>query len=389
MESSGDICWPMCARDKNMIGLLNMTAEGCDANGGGCGPEFTPGTGDNRYGWCTLLGNVTLGQYRLYGDNFVPEAYGQSPMVWWTCGRTSSAAGGDSGDVNPNCTILDNPNYGATHFDSLPWAMVSLFQAITLEGWVDQMYDLMDGCSVWVFVYYVALVMIGAIVILNLFLAVLCNSLLESNDDVEETEDDVPDAEGGEKGVLKALRAMKHSNVIRQRCLELVRWKYFDVFIQSCIVINTVVMAAKFSPRPTAQLAQSIVYSSQWDYMPAALLPRSWSSSNALPHGHLRLRVRRSSSSALGPRRLPQMDSLERLRPGGGHRLDRRRSGMDLARAASRARPSPSLPPACRCSAPCASSACFKLVDASGEPAHHPRHPASKSVDAGLVPAQA
>ena len=168
------------------------------------------------------------------------------------------------------CTWKDNPNYGATHFDSLPWAMVSLFQAITLEGWVDQMYDLMDGCSVWVFVYYVALVMIGAIVILNLFLAVLCNSLLESNDDVEETEDDVPDAEGGEKGVLKALRAMKHSNVIRQRCLELVRWKYFDVFIQSCIVINTVVMAAKFSPRPTAQLAQSIVYSSQWDYMPAA-----------------------------------------------------------------------------------------------------------------------
>ncbi len=53
----------------------------------------------------------------------------------------------NSGLADAACTFLDNPNYGATSFDSYPWAMVTLFQSITLEGWVDVMYQLQDGTS--------------------------------------------------------------------------------------------------------------------------------------------------------------------------------------------------------------------------------------------------
>ena len=44
---------------------------------------------------------------------------------------------------------------------------------MTLEGWVDVMYDLMDGAALWAFAYMVPVVLFGGLIIINLFLAVL------------------------------------------------------------------------------------------------------------------------------------------------------------------------------------------------------------------------
>ena len=77
------------------------------------------------------------------------------------------------GSDSPACTSLDNPNYGINSFDSLPWAMITLFQSITLEGWVDVMYALMDGCSVFAAFYMVPIVLFGGLILINLFLAAL------------------------------------------------------------------------------------------------------------------------------------------------------------------------------------------------------------------------
>ena len=38
------------------------------------------------------------------------------------------------GVADAACSYRDNPNYGVNSFDSLPWAMITLFQALTLEG---------------------------------------------------------------------------------------------------------------------------------------------------------------------------------------------------------------------------------------------------------------
>ena len=53
------------------------------------------------------------------------------------------------------------------------FGFVSLFQAISLEGWVDMMYALMDGVSMWVWTYFVLLVVFGSFFVMNLAMAVI------------------------------------------------------------------------------------------------------------------------------------------------------------------------------------------------------------------------
>ena len=130
------------------------------------------------------------------------------------------------------CDYLSNPNYGITSFDSLPWAMVSLFQAISLEGWVDMMYQLMDGYGMWVVIYFILLVLVGAIIVMNLFLAVLCDNF-EMADDAA-TEDGLPEEpiEDAEEVMEREMKLLAHENKYRQMCLELIKIKRFDMFIQ-------------------------------------------------------------------------------------------------------------------------------------------------------------
>lgn len=41
-----------------------------------------------------------------------------------------------------NCTgYWDGPNFGITNFDNMLYAMLTVFQCITMEGWTDIMYN--------------------------------------------------------------------------------------------------------------------------------------------------------------------------------------------------------------------------------------------------------
>merc|ERR1719271_123124 len=113
-----------------------------------------------------------------------------------------------SGEAEPTCSYKSNPNYSVTSFDSMMWAVIALFQAISLEGWVDMMYQLMDGNSAWVFVYFVILVLFGAIIVINLFLAVLCDNFEMADRDGEEKVIE----ESGAAATEKALKKLDHKN---------------------------------------------------------------------------------------------------------------------------------------------------------------------------------
>lgn len=66
-----------------------------------------------------------------------------------------------------------NPNYGFTHFDNILSAWLAIFQCISLEGWVDIMYQLQDAVSGYSWVYFVVLIIFGSFFAVNLALAVL------------------------------------------------------------------------------------------------------------------------------------------------------------------------------------------------------------------------
>jgi hypothetical protein len=53
-------------------------------------------------------------------------------------------------EMYSECKKFRNPNFGSTSFDNILWAWLTIFQCISLEGWVDVMYMLQDGTSDWV-----------------------------------------------------------------------------------------------------------------------------------------------------------------------------------------------------------------------------------------------
>ena len=63
-------------------------------------------------------------------------------------------------------------------FDNLGWAMLTIFQMITLEQWTTVMYLLMDSNIWWMAVFFcISLVLIGSFFLLNVILAVLADAL--------------------------------------------------------------------------------------------------------------------------------------------------------------------------------------------------------------------
>ena len=68
--------------------------------------------------------------------------------------------------------------YNLIGFDNLGWAMLTIFQMITLEQWTTVMYLLMDSNIWWMAVVFaVSLVIIGSFFLLNVILAVLADAL--------------------------------------------------------------------------------------------------------------------------------------------------------------------------------------------------------------------
>ncbi|XP_053709070.1 voltage-dependent T-type calcium channel subunit alpha-1H-like, partial [Synchiropus splendidus] len=51
-----------------------------------------------------------------------------------------------------------NPHKGAINFDNIGYAWIAIFQVITLEGWVDIMYYVMDAHSFYNFIYFIFLI---------------------------------------------------------------------------------------------------------------------------------------------------------------------------------------------------------------------------------------
>ncbi|SHF69618.1 voltage-gated sodium channel [Microbulbifer donghaiensis] len=66
-----------------------------------------------------------------------------------------------------------------THWRNLPIALLSLFRIVTFEDWTDIMYTAMESMP-WAWLYFVSFVVMGAFVMINLFIGVVLNNLEEA-----------------------------------------------------------------------------------------------------------------------------------------------------------------------------------------------------------------
>ncbi|KAM7148662.1 voltage-dependent T-type calcium channel subunit alpha-1H isoform 2-T3 [Molossus nigricans] len=110
-------------------------------------------------------------------------------LGWEAYGQPQAEGAGGTGHnacINWNqyynvCRSGDfNPHNGAINFDNIGYAWIAIFQVITLEGWVDIMYYVMDAHSFYNFIYFILLIIVGSFFMINLCLVVIATQFSET-----------------------------------------------------------------------------------------------------------------------------------------------------------------------------------------------------------------
>uniref|UniRef100_A0A8D3CIH0 Voltage-dependent N-type calcium channel subunit alpha n=1 Tax=Scophthalmus maximus TaxID=52904 RepID=A0A8D3CIH0_SCOMX len=82
------------------------------------------------------------------------------------------------------------PNFGITNFDNILFAILTVFQCITMEGWVDILYHANDASgNTWNWLYFIPLIIIGSFFMLNLVLGVLSGEFAKERQRVEKRQE--------------------------------------------------------------------------------------------------------------------------------------------------------------------------------------------------------
>ncbi|XP_057217841.1 calcium channel, voltage-dependent, P/Q type, alpha 1A subunit, b isoform X6 [Triplophysa rosa] len=117
--------------------------------------------------------------HRTCFDNITGEIYDEQP-----CGDSLPARACPEGT---DCReYWQGPNYGITQFDNVLFAVLTVFQCITMEGWTDMLYYSNDALgSAWNWMYFVPLIIIGSFFMLNLVLGVLSGEFAKERERVE------------------------------------------------------------------------------------------------------------------------------------------------------------------------------------------------------------
>ena len=111
------------------------------------------------------------------------------------------------------------------HFGALDSAMLTLFTVVTLEGWAELMYTQLHGCDpndalcktpeahpLLAPVYFVTFVLFGTMIVLNLFIGVIMNSMQQAAAETDRAEDAKRRLAGAtESGLQHELRELQRA----------------------------------------------------------------------------------------------------------------------------------------------------------------------------------
>lgn len=70
------------------------------------------------------------------------------------------------------------------HFGSLPAALMALFQIITLDNWSDLFHAAQAGSPLAAAAYFVSFILLGTMIMLNLFIGIIMNSMAEMHAEI-------------------------------------------------------------------------------------------------------------------------------------------------------------------------------------------------------------
>uniref|UniRef100_A0AAY4EQZ1 Voltage-dependent N-type calcium channel subunit alpha n=1 Tax=Denticeps clupeoides TaxID=299321 RepID=A0AAY4EQZ1_9TELE len=106
----------------------------------------------------------------------------------YPCGSELPARLCDNGTVCKG--YWRGPNFGITNFDNILFAILTVFQCITMEGWVEILYHANDAAgNMWNWLYFIPLIIIGSFFMLNLVLGVLSGEFAKERERVEKRQE--------------------------------------------------------------------------------------------------------------------------------------------------------------------------------------------------------
>ena len=121
----------------------------------------------------------------MYRRRCVDPATGlppEYPLTGQFCRDTSHVLLGRSCPSRLECREYENPESGFISFDHFGWAALVIFRCITLEGWVQELYRVLDLAGVIAIFYFFPVVILGSFFILNLSLAVVSEQFRWTNE---------------------------------------------------------------------------------------------------------------------------------------------------------------------------------------------------------------
>lgn len=141
-----------------------------------CYAQQYPTSGIDYYGY----DDDPDGGYICSSDDLDQGGYNACPATHPYCLRGADM----SHDYLMYVDEASNPFYGAISYDTIYYCWIVIFQIITMEGWVDQMYIVQGGYSFFAgAIYFCSLIVIGAFFSINLALVVIATQFGASKDD--------------------------------------------------------------------------------------------------------------------------------------------------------------------------------------------------------------
>ena len=222
--------------------ILGNPASGCES----CGLQDDAG-----YTGCATSCVIPAAPTWVYQGGEDGDVLCSGPR-WNSYPDRGDAGGGNACPAGQYCVQQrkqDLPNFGFSNFDNIAWAWLTIFQCISMEGWTNIMYMVMDTTSTWTWPYFVVLIVFGSFFAVNLALAVLfvyfTGAGEEGRDDDEEKELPIPTQEGEV--------AVTHRNALQKMCFKIASSQRFEQVTIGLIILNTAVMASDHNRMPRMQ----------------------------------------------------------------------------------------------------------------------------------------
>ncbi|XP_054469040.1 LOW QUALITY PROTEIN: voltage-dependent T-type calcium channel subunit alpha-1I-like [Anoplopoma fimbria] len=140
-----------------------------------------------------------------------------------------------------------NPHKGAINFDNIGYSWITIFQVVTLEGWSNVMFNVMDVYSFWSFLFFMLVTIMGSFIMMNVCAVVIATQFSDNLGRRQETR------AAGEQRAPCLSRGSVGGQIwrpFRARLERVIKSTVFDRMIMFAVLLSILTMAIEHHKQP-------------------------------------------------------------------------------------------------------------------------------------------